>query len=173
MKNSIRFFLFAAATILVQACGNDKEIKENDLPEGMVAVDLTAYGKPFTLPVPDTANMPLQISDEADGALLVRSGEGFVMRVYEQHNDLTIKKDDLNYDEVNRLKRIIVDDANGLIWESSITRPEFHFVRNITLAGTEYSFEDAAGNVFSREEVEAMYNSAGKARAVEWDQHSQ
>jgi hypothetical protein len=161
---AVRSFAPLLLTVLLLSCGDDKKAnKEQALPQGMVMADLSAYGKPFTVPVPDTTASPLTITEEQDGALSLRSGRSFGMSIYEQEADLKLKKDDIQADEVNRLKRMVREDKDGLIWESAITEPEHHFVCNRRLAGGSYSFSDIPGTSFSEDAVKTMFESAMQA----------
>src|SRR5690606_12341530 len=94
----------------------------------------------------------------------VLSGRNFGIDIYEQEMELELKRDDLKHDEVNRFKKFIREEKNGLLWESEITEPEYHFVVNTRIDGTDYSFQDVPGNSYSREAVETMYESAKNIR---------
>src|SRR5687767_201179 len=110
----------AAIAIVCATCGvkSDEPVKA---PEGMSALDLSRYGKPFILFVPDTASTPVNVTEEPSGALLVKSGKSFVLSIRESAEDLTLRKRDITDDEVNRLKQFLVEDSVALVWESAIT----------------------------------------------------
>ena len=163
LSRSLITLLFMAA-VLGNGCKSEDESKKSAVPAGMVMVDLSAYGKPFSISVPDTSTAPLSISEEQDGALNVRSGRSFGMSIYEQAIDIAAKKEDIRSDEVNRLSRIVKEDAQSIIWESAITEPEFHFVRNARIAGRDYSFCDIPGTAFGEEAVKTMDESAANAQ---------
>lgn len=157
--------ILTLAVLLMSCEGNAEKNKTKGQPltQGMVWVDLSPYGKSFSLPVPDTANSALTITEEQDGALNLRSGRTFGMSIYEQEADLKLKKEDIKTDEVNRLKRFVREDKDGLIWESAITETEYHFNCNRRLGGGTYSFSDIPGSAFSEEAVEIMFESALQA----------
>src|SRR3954466_6594762 len=76
-------------------------------PEGMCTIELSAYGKPFAIFVPDTAHARLQILEQPSGALEVRSGNSFAIAISEQASDIELKKRDVRDDEVNKFKAFI------------------------------------------------------------------
>jgi hypothetical protein len=148
--------------LLVSQCGNGNDKTEVKAPEGMIACDLSKYGKPFSLFVPDTLRSPLRITEEGSGALHLEAGNTFAISIREQHEDLALKKKDITEDEVNKLHGMIVDSTHALVWESGITSPEFHFVVNARISGGDYAFEDLRESEhapFTKDAVMKMYNS--------------
>src|SRR5688572_10673803 len=129
MLRIIRTGPVLCALALLAACGTSEK-KGADMPEGMYALSLAKYGKPFTIWVPDTSAAHLKIEESGDGALNVLSGPRFGLSIYEQAADLSLKKEDIRNDEVNKLKTLISDEPSAIMWESAITSPEFHFTLN-------------------------------------------
>jgi hypothetical protein len=163
MFNNIVKTIPVASLALLMGCGTSKQ-NDSVAPEGMFALSLSHYGKPFSIWVPDTNASQLKVEETSDGALNVRSGPDFGVSIYEQPADLILKKNDISNDEVNRLRAFITDSPSGIMWESQITSPEFHFVLNKNIAGNEYSFQDIAGSSFSASGIKTMFSSANEAR---------
>jgi hypothetical protein len=162
LQKFIQITLFVGVVFTIYSCSNNNQAEEI-VPPGMQLLDLSYYGKPFSVYVPDTINQKLTITEMPTGALDVRSGEKFAISIYEQATDIDLTKSDISGDDVNKLKTILIDEPSMLMWESEITRPEFHFVLNKSIAGSEYSIEDTRDNdigIFSKEDIERMLNSS-------------
>jgi hypothetical protein len=158
--------------LLVSRCGGSEKKPDVKAPEGMVAYDLSKYGKPFSLFVPDTSRSPLRVTEEGSGALLVESGGNFAISIREQAEDLALKKKDVAEDEVNKLHGMVVDSTHALVWESGITTPEFHFVVNRNISGSDYAFEDLRASEhapFSKDAVMIMYHSCCNTQSAQND----
>jgi hypothetical protein len=135
---------------------------------GMHMLDLSKYGKPFSILVPDTVKNNFQINEQPNGSLDIRSGKNFALSIFEQEADLKLKKEDVTHDDVNKLKQFVKEEPQGIIWESQIVDPEFHFLVNTPVGISTYSFEDIHDpqlNTFSRDAVEKMYYSATHLKA--------
>ena len=158
-------FLATLNILLFSISCTTSKSEQSDVPDGMVMLSLREYGKPFLLFVPDTSTAKLSVEENADGGLQITAGKNFAITVYEQHADLSLKKQDVIADEINKLKRIIHEDERTFVWESAITSPEHHFVYNITIGNSAYSFSDARGNQFSEAAISTMSASAASAHA--------
>jgi hypothetical protein len=157
--------LFILLPLLVQFCSNDK--KNEAAPAGMVLISLSGHGKLISIFVPDTSTSKLSIEEQSSGELCVRSGRNFAIRIQESPEDLELVKQDIRADEVNKLKKIIRDEPTCLMWESEITKPEYHFLLNKTFGSTAYSFSNIDDPDFhnGQEQVEKMLNACQEARA--------
>ena len=161
-----RTTLILSAILLIfsfVACSPSEEAP-SELPPGTSLISLREFGKPFSIPVPDTSQVKLTMMETSDGALTITAGRNFALTILEEPADLDLRKEDLNADEVNRLARIVREDSTGLVWESAITEPEFHFVLNRSVAGARYSFMDAPGFVFSEQDVQRMFECSSLAK---------
>lgn len=166
-----KFLLVATMLVftlwLIPGCTNKPEVS---VPEGMQVLDLTRYGKPFLLFVPDTTKVHLTITEQSSGALEIKAGNNFGIAINEQFADLELLKSDLKADEINKLKTIIVDEPEALFWESEIVQPEFHFFVNKKINNAEYSFEDIKNtetDPFKKEAAQRMFNAAKSVQAIE------
>jgi hypothetical protein len=148
MKKKFIHLFYFAGMIALSACSNHNN-KTTSIPEGMHELDLTRFGKPFAIFVPDTTKSKLEITENTNGSLDIRVGKNFAISINEQEADLELKKQDVKEDEVNKLRQFITDEPGTLVWESEIMQPEFHFIINKHAGNSVYSFEDAkseAGN---------------------------
>jgi hypothetical protein len=158
--------LAAAFTFSLQGCGEKKEAPK--APEGMHTLDLSRYGKPFSIFVPDTIKLKMQITEQSSGALDIKVGSNFAISINEQAADIELRKTDIKDDEVYKLKSFVVDEPTGIIWESAIPDPEgkdrpgeFHFLMNQKVGASDYSFEDIRDpqvNPFGKEAIQKMYD---------------
>jgi hypothetical protein len=80
--------MFAVAMILsfFTYCGNKKETPK--APEGMHTLDLSRYGKPFAIFVPDTVKSKLMVTEQSSGALDIKVGNTFAISINEQAADI-------------------------------------------------------------------------------------
>ena len=75
------------------SCGGKKAEQEPIVaPEGMNVLDLSKYGKPFAIFVPDTTAAKLQITEQSSGALDIKVGTNFAITINEQAADIELKK---------------------------------------------------------------------------------
>lgn len=161
--------LFIHITALVfavslQNCGDKKEEQPKvEAPAGMITLDLSKYGKPVTIFVPDTASAKLDIMEQTWGALEIKIGKDFQISITEDPGDVELRKSDVKGDEVNKFKSFIVEEPTTIMWESEITKPEFHFYSIQKLGNSTYVFEDIKktdGEPFGKEAVQKMLDSA-------------
>ena len=163
-----RFFLPACKSVIllfiflfVIACGN-KEQKSNFSTEGLVNLDLSKFGKPFSIFVPDTISSKLSVQEQSNGALIIKVGNKFAISINEFKADIELKKQDIKDDEVNKFKAYILEQPNAIIWKSQITHPECHFLMNVTVNNADYSIEDLHNDdntTYSEEQIQRMYDS--------------
>jgi len=161
------FTLLSALTLSIAftSCG-DKDSKENiEAPAGMVALDLSKFGKQFSIFVPDTTAAKLEIIEQSWGALEIKVGKNFHLSVTEDPGDIELKKSDVKSNDVNIFKSFVVEEPLTIMWESAITKPEYHFYSIQKAAGNSYVFEDvvsADGEPLGKDAVQKMVDSAKK-----------
>ena len=143
-----------------------KESKQNiEAPAGMVALDLSKFGKQFSVFVPDTTSAKLEIVEQSWGALEIKVGKGFRLSISEDPGDIELKKSDIKSNDVNIFKSFVVEEPLTIMWESEITKPEYHFYSIQKIGKNTYVFEDvvsANGEPFGKEAIEKMLDSAKK-----------
>ena len=152
-------------SLLTPSCGNKTSQEEIKAPVGMVALDLSKYGKQFSIFVPDTTTAKLEITEQSWGALEIKVGKGFQVSITEDPGDIELKKSDIKSNDVNIFKSFIVEEPITLLWQSEITKPEFHFYTIQKVGENTYVLEDivsADGEPQSQEAIQKMLESATK-----------
>lgn len=166
------FTLLATLTlaVVITSCGN-KDSKQNlEAPAGMVALDLSKFGKQFSVFVPDTTAAKLEVVEQSWGALEIKVGKGFHLSITEDPGDIELRKSDIKSNDVNVFKSFVVEEPLSILWESAITQPEYHFYSIQKIGTNTYVFEDVVaqdGQPFSKEAVQKMLDSAKNIVAKE------
>lgn len=170
MKKLLSIITITGVTLFFVACGNKGSEQEPIIaPEGMNTLDLTRYGKQFAIFVPDTTKAKLTVTEQQSGALDISVGTNFAISINEQAADIEMKKADIKGEEVNKLKSFLVEEPNAIMWESEITKPEFHFLINQKIGNTEYSIEDVKSTEaepFGKEAIQKMFDSAKNIKEI-------
>jgi len=163
MKTLLTLLSVLSLSVSFTSCG-DKNAKEDiQAPAGMVALDLSRFGKQFSIFVPDTTAAKLEITEQSWGALEVKVGKNFRISITEDPGDIELRKSDIKSNDVNVFKSYVVEEPLTVMWESEITKPEYHFYSIQKAAGNTYVFEDivsADGEPLSKEAVQKMLDSA-------------
>lgn len=159
------FTILTAITLglTFSSCGNKEDKQDVQAPAGMVTLDLSKYGKQFSIFVPDTTAAKLEITEQSWGALEVRVGKNFQISITEDPGDIELKKSDVKSNDVNVFKSFVIEEPLTLMWESAITKPEFHFYTIQKVGDNTYVFEDivpANGEPLSKEAIQKMLDSA-------------
>lgn len=167
LLTGLTFITLSVATI---SCG-DKAPKQEPIvaPQGMNVLDLSKFGKPFVIFVPDTNNAKLEIVEQSWGALEIKVGTGFALSISEEEADFGLRKADIKADEVNKFKSFIVDEPTTIMWESEITKPEFHFISIQKVGTNAYTFEDiksTEAEPFGKEVIQKMLDAAKAIKEV-------
>jgi hypothetical protein len=164
MKKITHLLSATLLTSILISCGTKKVEQEPIVaPAGMHVLNLTKYGKPFAIFVPDTVKAKLEIVEQTSGALDIKVGTAFAITINEQAADIEMKKSDIKSDELNKFKSYITEEPTAIFWESEITKPEFHFLINQKIGTSEYSFEDIKSTEvepFGKETIQKMFDSA-------------
>lgn len=176
MKKLINLLSVAIIASTLASCGGKKAEQEAIVaPQGMNVLDLSKYGKPFAIFVPDTVAAKLTITEQSSGALDIKVGGNFAITINEQAADIELKKKDIKEDEVLKFKNYIVDEPTAIFWESEIVKPEFHFIVNQKIGTTDYSFEDLKSTEtepFDKETTQKMYDSAKTIKEIKKEEKS-
>lgn len=165
MKKLITLLSAFSLSFAIISCGG-KESKENiEAPAGMVALDLSKFGKQFSVFVPDTTAAKLEIVEQSWGALEIKVGKGFHMSISEDPGDIEFQKSDIKSNDVNIFKSYVIDEPLTIMWESEITKPEYHFYSIQKVGNSTYIFQDvvaADGEPLGKDAVQKMVDSAKK-----------
>ena len=170
MKKLITLLSLITLTVTLPSCGG-KNTKQNiEAPAGMVALDLSKYGKQFSIFVPDSTAAKLEITEQSWGALEIKVGKNFHISVTEDPGDMELRKSDIKSNDVNIFKSFIVDEPLTIMWESAITQPEYHFYSIQKVGKNTYVFEDvvpADGQPLGKDAIQKMLDSAKQIIAKE------
>ena len=170
MKTFYSLITALALVVTLQSCGGKKEEQATvEAPAGMITLDLSKYGKPFTIFVPDSTLGKMEIVEQSWGALEIKIGKSFQLSITEDPGDLELRKKDIQGDEVNKFKSFSVEEPTTIMWESEITKPEFHFYSIQKIGNSTYVFEDiksAEAEPFSKENIQKMLDSAKGLKEV-------
>ena len=163
MKKLITILSVFTLTLVISACGGKDSKQTAEAPAGMVALDLSKFGKQFSVFVPDTTAAKLEIVEQSWGALEIKVGKGFHLSITEDPGDIELKKSDIKSNDVNVFKSFIIEEPLTIMWESEITKPEYHFYSIQKIGKNTYVFEDvvaANGEPLSKEAIQKMLDSA-------------
>ena len=176
MKKLINLLSVALLASTIISCGGKKNEQEAIVaPQGMNVLDLSKYGKPFAIFVPDTVAAKLTVTEQSSGALDIKVGGNFAITINEQAADIELKKKDIKEDEVLKFKNYVVEEPNAIFWESEIVKPEFHFVVNQKIGTTDYSFEDIKSTdtePFDKGTIQKMFDSAKNIKEIKKEEKS-
>lgn len=166
--------IFSILTIITSitlvSCG-DKTGGTTDqtVPAGMVALDLSKYGKNIVINVPDSTTGPLSVQDMG-GAVRIVVGKSFQIDIKEGEGNLDMKKnEDIKKNEVYKFDKFSVEEPNAIIysWHMEGGQPEFRFFSFVKIGEVTYEVEDVAGEVFTDGACQKMLESAKSLRAAE------
>ncbi len=163
MKTLLTFLSALTLSLAFISCGGNDKKEDIQAPAGMVALDLSRFGKQFSIFVPDTTSAKLEITEQSWGALEIKVGKSFRISVTEDPGDIELRKSDIKSNDVNIFKSYVVEEPLTIMWESEITKPEYHFYSIQKAAGNTYVFEDivsADGEPLGKEAVQKMLDSA-------------
>ncbi|HKC69511.1 MAG TPA: hypothetical protein VKG26_14845 [Bacteroidia bacterium] len=166
MKSIFKITLIAGAITVMASCGGKKVEAENLVaPQGTRYFDISKTGMNAFILVPDSSAGILDTVMQSSGEYLVKVGKDFQISVVETSGDINQRKADIASDDVNKLKKYIVDDATTLMWESGIgDLSEFHFYHIAKLGNRSYVFEDIKGEPFSQQAVQKMLDECKQAK---------
>lgn len=163
MKKLITLLSAFALSLAVTSCGG-KDTKQNiEAPAGMVALDLSKFGKQFSIFVPDTTAAKLEVVEQSWGALEIKVGKNFHISITEDPGDIELRKSDIKSNDVNIFTSFVVEEPLTIMWESAITKPEYHFYSIKKIGNNTYVFEDvvaADGQPLGKEAIQKMLDSS-------------
>ena len=169
MKKTILLMSIVSAFAFA-GCGGKKENNTDEtVPAGMVAVDLSKYGKNVIINVPDSTNGPLSVED-MQGAVRIIVGKNFQIDIKEGEGNMDMKKnEDIKKNEVYKFDKFTVEEPNAIIysWHMEGGQPEFRMFSAMKVGNVTYEIEDVAGEIFSEGACQKMLESAKSLRASE------
>jgi hypothetical protein len=163
LKSTLLFVL--AASII--SCNGKKEEEQGQLtaPKGMRYLDISKTGMNLYVLTLDSTSGILDTVAQSTGEYLIKAGNTFQVSVLENSGDIAQKKADITNDDVNKLKKYVIDDASTLLWESGIAdMSEFHFYHIAKIGDRTYVFEDIKGEPFTQEAIQKMLDACKQAK---------
>ena len=167
-KKILPLFISISILLVAGGCGSGKKSAQ-DIP-GMIVLNLKNYGAPIAISIPDTTKAKLEISTQSSGAIEIKSGKDFQIRISTGETDFALKKNDVAQDDVKKLKKYLVDEPATLLWESQIPglESEFHFLLSTKVGKDAYYVEDISdAETFSEKSIRQMIESAKSIRGPE------
>jgi hypothetical protein len=170
MKKIIISIFALSLPLLITCCSEKESGAKLSNTEGSILLDLSKFGKQFSIYVPDTTTSKLEIVEQSWGALDLKVGTEFQLSIMEDPGDMEFKKSDIKANDVNVFKSFVIDEPLTVIWESAITKPEYHFYSIQKIGADTFVFEDivsADGSSKSKIAIERMVTSVKKIIAKE------
>jgi hypothetical protein len=166
MNTILRPLSIIAAAILITACGPKKD--DEPVPPGKMRVDLSKYGKPFTMVIPDSSKGPFTITEQ-NFQLEVKSGAAFGLVVEEGEGNMEQLKNDIKSDDVKKFKRYLTEDPAMIVWESEITQPEYHIYAVVTAGNSKYvihDLENTESEPYNEEQIKIMVDAVKSVKVL-------
>jgi hypothetical protein len=172
-------FLTVTASLALTGCGGDKTDNNNnqDVPAGMMALDLSKYGKNVIIHVPDSTNGPLTVDNSMGEMIRIVVGKGFQIDIKEGEGNMDMKKsEDIKKNEVYKFDKFDVEEPEAIIWswhmdgrvdENGKQVIEYNMFCARKLGAVTYEVETVAGETFSLDACKRMLESAKSLRAKE------
>ncbi len=162
MKHLLKLTLALAIVAGILSCGGKKDDGQEQLtaPAGMRYLDISRTGMNLYVLTPDSTKGILDTVAQSSGEYLIKVGTNYQVSVMENAGDIAQKKADITNDDVNKLKKYVIDDATTLMWESGIADlSEFHFYHIAKVGERTYVFEDIRGDAFTQEAIQKMLDA--------------
>jgi hypothetical protein len=166
MKYILNLALIFTLAMGITSCGGKKEEQEQLVaPKGMRYLDISRTGMNLFVLIPDSSVGTLDTIMQSSGEYLVKVGNNFQVSILENNGDIAQKKADITNDDVNKLKKYLVDDPTTLVWESGIADlSEFHFYHIAKIGDRTYVFEDVKGEPFTQDVITKMLDACKQAK---------
>ena len=168
-----KFFLFVGciSVLALSSCGSGKkdDTTNTNIPQGMIAADLSTQGLAALVNFPDSTTGTLEIIPNAQGGADVKVGTNFQMTIIEGPGNMEMKKKDITSDEIRKFVKYVVEDANTIVWEWQMEggEPEYHFYTIVKSGNKSYEVFDVAGETYSEKAATQMLDAAKSVRPKE------
>jgi hypothetical protein len=175
----IFLFLSVSAALTLGSCGGGKTDNSTDqsVPPGMIALDLSKYGKNVIINVPDSTNGTLSVDNSMGEMVRVMVGKNYQVDIKEGEGNMDMKKnEDIKKNEVYKFDKFDVEDPDGIIWswhmdgrvdDKGAPILEYNMFATQKVGAVTYEVESVAGEVFGMEACKKMLESAKSLRAKE------
>jgi len=172
MYKKLTLGALCCAILYFNSCKNGNT-EETPVPVGMVRLDLTKAGLPATIDVPDTTKKINGIEALSSGSIHVFVGKGFHILINVSGEAVSMKKSDVNGDDLNKPKAWVVNDSNCILYSTqkdtnafANAKEEYHFYTVIRKGKASYYVQDMTQGsngdvfVFGLQDAQTMLTSA-------------
>ena len=126
------------------AAGGGDPPPKDEPPAKLAPVDISVGGedwKGLTVQAPEGAT-----AKESFGSVEVTQGTGFALQISKDARDLAGAKKEISSNDVNKLKRFVVDTADEQVYESEVMgKTQFHFNANVKVGDRAFTCENVKG----------------------------
>ena len=166
MNQILKTILSIALVVMIISCGGKKHEEENLVaPAGMNYYDISKTGMNAFILAPDSSIGIPDTSVLSSGEYLIKVGKDFQISIIENPGDINQRKADIAGDDVNKLKKYVIDEPTTLMWESGIgDLSEFHFYYIAKIGTRTYVFEDIKGEQFSQQAIQKMLDACKQTK---------
>jgi hypothetical protein len=167
MKHFLKITLVLALVAGIISCNGKKGEEQEQFiaPKGMRYLDISKTGMNLHILTLDSAAGILDTIAQSSGEYLIKVGNSFQISVLENSGDIAQRKADITNDDVNKLKKYVIDDATTLMWESGVAdMSEYHFYYIAKIGDRTYVFEDIKGEPFSKDAVQRMLDACKQTK---------
>jgi hypothetical protein len=177
MKHIFLFLTVTAALSLTGCGGKSENNTDQSVPPGMMALDLSKYGKNVIIHVPDSTNGPLSVDNSMGEMVRIVVGKSFQIDIKEGEGNMDMKKnEDIKKNEVYKFDKFDVDEPDAIVWswhmdgrvdDKGAPILEYNMYTARKVGAVTYEVETVPGEVFSMEACKKMLESAKSLRAKE------
>ncbi|MHB8260190.1 MAG: hypothetical protein ACYDCN_04960 [Bacteroidia bacterium] len=165
MNHILKITVSLALILIIASCGGNKKTENIVAPKGMSYFDISKTGMNAFILIPDSSVGILDTRIQSSGEYIVKVGKDFQISIIETQGDVNQKKVDIASDDVNKLKKYIVDEPTTLMWQSGIADlSEFHFYHIAKLGTRTYVFEDIKGEPFTQPAIQKMLDACKQVK---------
>lgn len=168
MKTKLLLSITLCAALALSGCGGKKAEEESlTPPAGMRYVDISRTGMNLNVLTPDDKVGVLDTVMQSWGGYEIKVGKDFQISVEEGNGDIEMVKSDNAGNDVNKLKRYLVEEPTTLVWESGVgDLSEFHFYHVMKVGDRSYVIQDIKGEPFTQPAIEKMLEAAKQIKEV-------
>ena len=134
--------------------------------KGMMEIDLSEWGIPVTMMVPDSTKAPLDIQESAAAGIVIRVGKSFQVEIAED-GDLAMRKDDLQTgpESLVYVATTVSEGSDFIVYQQEVKdsemAPKFRFYYIFESEGMSYGVQDFdEGGPYVQGAVEKMLDAA-------------
>lgn len=166
MKNTTFLILLFSILTFISCENKTTPTEENQIIalKGYEKLDLTSWGFPMTIMVPDVENNGEALVEATNrGALEIRVGKNFGMEIIYGEGDIYSFKSSLEEDPIF-ITKIIREDSTLLVYKQDIpdsgVKTQYHFFFKTIINNEIYEVHDLQSEQFNEKAIEDMLKAA-------------